>query len=243
MKKASLLMLNTGIMVLVLSGLVFAQHGMMRGDYGPGISQRDYQSTRLAGDPIDKEKAKTILEDYLNSRDRGQLQAGELTDQGVFFVAEIVTRDGDFVNRRQIDKRTGRIYHYGYGYQGFGRRGDPYGSEHSGNWNYCPYCGRGFDHSGYGPGMMHGGYGPGMMMPGYGRYQDSRESGEPMGKDTARQLVSDYLSAKDNPNLKVGEVKEKETVFEVKIVTHKSEDLVDIIEVDRHSGYVRSIYQ
>ncbi|MDY6824292.1 MAG: hypothetical protein SWH68_10940 [Thermodesulfobacteriota bacterium] len=259
MKKASLLMLNTGIMVLVLSGFVFAQHGMMSGDYGTGMPQRDYQSTRQSGEPVDKEKAKAILEDYLNTLGSGELKPGEITDQGMFFVAEIVTRDGDFVNRMQINKRTGRIYHYGYGYQGYGRRGDPYGSERSGNWNYCPYCGREYHQRGYGPGMMRGygpgmmhrgygpgmmrGYGPGMMMPGYERYQDSRESGEPMDNDTARQMVSDYLSANDNPNLKIGEIKEKEAVFEVKIVTQKSEDIVDIIEVDRYSGYMRSIYQ
>ena len=255
MKKSSLMMLNAGIMVLMLSGYVFAQQGMMRGDYGPGMAQEEYQSTRLPREPIDKERAKAILSNYLNTLDNGELKPGEISDQGTFFAAEILTRDDKLVNRMQIDKRTGRIYNPGYGYDHYGMRGYDYGAGRSNDWNYCPYCGReyqhrgygpGMMHRGYGPGMMHRGYGPGMMMPGYGWLESGREPGEPgepMDKDRARQIVDDYLQAGRNPNLKIGDIKEKKDGFEVKIVTSKSGDLVDVVLVDRDTGYMRSLYQ
>ncbi|MDY6903526.1 MAG: hypothetical protein SWH61_02465 [Thermodesulfobacteriota bacterium] len=250
MKNSSLLI--AGIMVLLLSGHAFAQQGMMHEGYGPGMMQQEYRNTDVSRESVDKDQAEAILKDYLDTVGSQNLKPGDITDQGSFFVAEIMRKDGSLVNRMQIDKRTGRIYHYGYGYNHYGMRGDAYESGGDSDWNYCPYCGREFYHRGYGPGMMHGGgygpgmmhrgYGPGMMMQGYGWYQKGREPGEPMDKDTARQIVADYLSSNDNPNLKVGDLTEKKDSIEVKIVTKKSEDLVDIIVVDKDNGYMHSIY-
>ena len=96
--------------------------------------------------------------------------------------------------------------------------------------------------------MMHRGYdrgwggGPGMMDPDSG--QDTRRYGgqpEPLGKDQARLLVENYLRNQRNPNLKVGDVADKEEVFEATIVT-KDGSLVDKLEVDKETGWFRSVY-
>jgi hypothetical protein len=137
---------------------------------------------------------------------------------------------------------------YGPGYdEGYRQQGD--------DW-YCPWCGGGYGqgrmHRGYGrgmgPGMMHRGYdrgwggGPGMMGPGYGR--DTRRYGGrplPLEKDQARLLVENYLRNRRNPNLKVGDISDKDGVFEATIVT-KDGSLVDKLEVDKETGWFRSVY-
>jgi len=132
-----------------------------------------------------------------------------------------------------------------------------YGQQQQGGWNYCPYCGApqgpgpGY---GMGPGMMGPGYGrgPGMMGPGYGmgpgmmgpghgygpRYQQPRKPLE--GKD-AKEVLETYLKSTRNPNLKLGTIEDKGSVFEVEIQT-KDGSLVDRIAVDKHTGWMRSIY-
>lgn len=120
-----------------------------------------------------------------------------------------------------------------------------------GDW-HCPWCGgsygRGRMHRGWGrgmgPGMMHRGYDRGwggrhgMMGPDYGRYG---KPPEPLNKDQARLLVENYLRNRRNPNLKVGDVTDKEEVFEATIVA-KDGSLVDKLEVDKETGWFRSVY-
>ncbi len=135
-------------------------------------------------------------------------------------------------------------------------------------WSYCPYCGsrfdprgdydyRGYDYRGrdrypMGPGMM----GPGMMGPGYGRHgmgpgmgpgyrypDDERflEYRKPLKKEEAEEQVKTMLERSRNPNLKLGDIKEKEGSFEVDILT-KGGELVDKMQVDKQTGLMRSIY-
>ena len=142
------------------------------------------------------------------------------------------------------------------GYEGGGGYGAPRGE----GW-FCPYCGTwhgdagrgaggmelGFPHGrgsgmmGHGPGMMRrwdgGGYAPGRG-PGYGY----RRPDEPLGKEEARDILRRYLDTSRNPNLKVGEVEEKGDVFEAEIVTRKGEALVDRVQIDRRTGWMRSVY-
>ncbi len=154
---------------------------------------------------------------------------------------------------------------YGRGYGGHmmrGPMGPGYGPGYDqnyyppeGDW-YCPWCGGGYGqgrmHRGYGrgmgPGMMHRGYdrgwggGPGMMGPGYGR--DRRRYGgqtEPLNQNQARLLVENYLRNRRNPNLKVGKISDEEEVFEATILT-KEGSLVDRLEIDKETGYFRSVY-
>ena len=114
--------------------------------------------------------------------------------------------------------------------------------------------GRGGGMMGPGPGMMHrwgGGYGPmhrGWQgdrgyAPGRGRGYGYQGPEEPLDKDEARGIVERYLNSSRNPNLKVGKIVEKEDVFEAEIVTRKGGDLVDRVQIDRRTGWMRSVYE
>jgi hypothetical protein len=135
-------------------------------------------------------------------------------------------------------------------------------------WNYCPYCGSytgpermyqgrgmgpGYGHFGRGMGPGYGmghhgqGMGPGMrhhrgwgMGPQYGPGYQQRQ--EPMDQEAAREYLRDYLGSSRNPNLKVGKIEEKGRFFEAEIVTKKEGSLVDVLAVDKYTGWVRSIY-
>ena len=112
--------------------------------------------------------------------------------------------------------------------------------------------GRGSGMMGRGSGMMHrrGGEGYGSRgwqgrqgyAPGRGPGYGYRSSEEPLGKEEARGIVERYLDTSRNPNLKVGEVEEKDEVFEAEIVTRKGEELVDRVQIDRRTGWMRSVY-
>jgi hypothetical protein len=101
-----------------------------------------------------------------------------------------------------------------------------------------------YGHRGMGPGMM----GPGMMGPGYGYdrgydYPDNPRyrRREPLKKDEAKEQVQQMLTQSRNPNLKVGNVEEKDGAFEVDILS-KGGDLVDKMQVDKETGMMRSVY-
>ena len=87
--------------------------------------------------------------------------------------------------------------------------------------------------------------GPGFMGPGYGRgygfdprYQQPQK---PMEEGDAKRLVENYLSATRNPNLKLGDIKDKGSVYEVEILT-KEDSLVDKVAIDKYSGRMHSNY-
>ena len=142
----------------------------------------------------------------------------------------------------------------GYGmHHGMYGGGSGYGQD--GGWSYCPYCGgdlRGRRGYPMGPGMMGPGYGrqgmgPGMMGPDYGRpygYPNDRREPryrEPLEKEDAQKEVEDMLRQSRNPNLKPGDVEEKERYFVVDILTNDG-SLVDKMQIDKETGMMRSIY-
>jgi hypothetical protein len=93
--------------------------------------------------------------------------------------------------------------------------------------------------------MMGRGYG---MGPGYGTpnapgYQGPqyRQRDEPLEKKEAKELLEDYIKSTGNPNLKLGEIEEKDDAFEAEIQT-KNGDLVDKIIMDKKTGWLRSAY-
>jgi len=134
----------------------------------------------------------------------------------------------------------------------------PYGPQQQG-W-YCPYCGRwsgpgypmgpGMMGPGYGypmgPGMMGPGYGyhmgPGMMGPGYGYGPQYQQPQKPMTQKDAEVVVQDFLKSTGNPNLKLGNIKDEGSAYEVEIVTKGGNSLVDRILVDKRTGWMRSVY-
>lgn len=230
--------------VLLLAGAACAQQGMMGPGYGMHSGYGSAGPGRTGQGPIDKPTAERILEDYLDRVGNPNLKAGTVEEKGDVYVAEILTVDGSRVDRIEIDKRTGWIRNRHGLTAGMGdRRDDRYGADS--RWRYCPYCGgpleggRGRHMGGYGP------YGDGHGMMGRwdrGGHHRRWDAIPPVDAAAARDIVAGYLDTSRNPNLKIGEVVDKDAYFEVTVVTREAEDLVDTLAVDKRTGYVRSVY-
>jgi len=94
---------------------------------------------------------------------------------------------------------------------------------------------------GMGPGMMGGQggnntYGGQQMGPGYGNSSQYRQSQKPLDEKGAQQIAENYLQSVQNPNLKLGKIKDTGQVFVVEIVTKKSADLVSKLSIDKNTG-------
>jgi len=59
------------------------------------------------GQPVTKDQAKQLLEDYVGSANNPNLKLGEITEKGDVFEATIVTKDGSLVEKIQVDKNSG----------------------------------------------------------------------------------------------------------------------------------------
>ncbi len=70
------------------------QSGMM----APNLNQ---------GQPLSKEQAKQMLDNYVGYTNNPNLKLGEIADKGDLFEATIITKDGSLVDKIQIDKKTG----------------------------------------------------------------------------------------------------------------------------------------
>jgi hypothetical protein len=105
---------------------------------------------------------------------------------------------------------------------------------------------------GYGGHMMGPGYyghmgGPGyggyMMGPGYGDYCGGggpvTSEQKPITEKETESILRDYIGR--NPNLKVGEIKDKGTYFEGEIVT-KDNSLVTRLTIDKNTGWVQPLF-
>ncbi len=119
---------------------------------------------------------------------------------------------------------------------GYGMMGGGYGSGY-GPGNGMMGGGYGGWGGGYGPGwMMHGwsgGYGPGMM---YG-YGPANQGNLNLTADQVKQYLGQMIR---NPNLKVGDVKEKDAdTIVAEIVTKEKEALVQRLDFNRHNGFVQ----
>jgi hypothetical protein len=62
--------------------------------------------------------------------------------------------------------------------------------------------------------------------------------GKPLSAAQANELLENYLLRQNNPNLKLGDVKENGDIFEASITT-KDGSLVEKIQVDRKTGWFR----
>jgi len=131
----------------------------------------------------------------------------------------------------------------------------PVGAWMGGNgpgWMMGPGYGGGMMGGGYGPGWMHGfggGYGPGpgyMMGPGYGGgygpgmmygYGPGNEGDLNLSTDQVKRYLHQMIR---NPNLTVGEVKEKDAdTIVADIVTKQGNALVQKLHFNRHNGFVQ----
>jgi hypothetical protein len=82
-----------------------------------------------------------------------------------------------------------------------------------------------------------------MMRPSYGDYCGGGGSGtseqKPITEKETESILRDYIGR--NPNLKVGEIKDKGTYFEGEIVT-KDNSLVTRLTIDKNTGWVQPLF-
>lgn len=130
-----------------------------------------------------------------------------------------------------------------------GNRGMTPGSQMGPGWGYGMGSSMTPGWGSHGPGMMHrwGGMGSGMMRrhwygaPDYRRYQGRQD--HPLEKEEARQMIQEYLDLSHNPNLEIGGIEDKGRVFEAEIVTKEQKDLVDRLQIDKRTAWMRSVYE
>jgi len=142
---------------------------------------------------------------------------------------------------------------YGYG-PGYGMMGGGYGPGWMMGRGYGPGMMGGYGPGygmtgGYGPGYIMGsGYGPGYMMRGYGGYGPGMMGGYGPGyygnqgdmKLTTDQVKQYLEQTIRNPNLKVGDVKEKNAdTIVADIVTKDKDALVQRLYFNRHNGFIQ----
>jgi hypothetical protein len=80
--------------------------GMMGGQgYGP--NQQYPYAQQQPQKPIDKDQAKSMVENYLKSTGNPNLKLGDIKDGGQNFQADVVTKDNSLADKILIDKNTG----------------------------------------------------------------------------------------------------------------------------------------
>lgn len=112
-----------------------------------------------------------------------------------------------------------------------GSSGNPYYGWHQG-WHMGPMPGQG---QGMGPGMMGPGYGMGQGM-GPGMMQPLRQD---LSAADVKHMLEHRLAWNGNPNVKLGKVEEKDADTVVAEIVTQDGSLVQIFEVDRHTGWMR----
>jgi hypothetical protein len=81
--------------------------GMMGPGYGYGPNQQYPYAQQQPQKPIDKDQAKSMVENYLSSTGNPNLKLGAVKDEGQNFEADVVTKDNSLADKILIDKNTG----------------------------------------------------------------------------------------------------------------------------------------
>lgn len=115
---------------------------------------------------------------------------------------------------------------------GYGMGGGMMGPGMMGGRGYGP--GGGMMGRGYGPGY---GMGPGMMGNGY-YGSNGRPVSTPVDMKQAKSIMQNYVASTNNPNLKVGKIKDTGTAFEAEIRTKQGNALVDRLLIDKQTGQI-----
>ena len=118
--------------------------------------------------------------------------------------------------------------------------GGYWGGDGWGGWgpmHMGPMMGGGY---GMGPRPMSWGYGPGCWGAG-ARGVSYAPAGQPLTKESATQMLQNYVARTGNPNLKLGVFTETDTTFEGKVVT-KDGSLVEKLLVDKSTGWVQQVF-
>ncbi|MGA9262430.1 MAG: hypothetical protein WBV95_10690 [Desulfobacterales bacterium] len=81
--------------------------GMMGPGYGYGPNPQYPYAQQQPQKPIDKDQAKSMVENYLKSTGNPNLKLGDIKDEGQNFQADVVTKDNSLADKILIDKNTG----------------------------------------------------------------------------------------------------------------------------------------
>ena len=81
--------------------------GMMGSGQGYGPSQQNPYAQQQNQKPIDKDQAKSMVENYLKSTGNPNLKLGDIKDDGQNFEADVVTKDNSLADKILVDKNTG----------------------------------------------------------------------------------------------------------------------------------------
>jgi len=81
--------------------------GMMGSGQGYGPSQQYPYAQQQPQKPIDKDQAKSMVENYLKSTGNPNLKLGDIKDAGQNFEADVVTKDNSLADKILVDKNTG----------------------------------------------------------------------------------------------------------------------------------------
>lgn len=100
-------MMRGGMMGRGMMGGGMMGRGMMGRRGGSGMMGRRSSRARLS-EPVTKEHAQEMAENYLASTGNPYLKVGKVEDKGDFFEVEIVTKkEGALVSKITVDKATG----------------------------------------------------------------------------------------------------------------------------------------
>jgi len=101
----------------------------------------------------------------------------------------------------------------------------------------CPWCGYRMGHQEKLRGTQSFGWNTGCQPR-----PEAATTVKPLSKDQAKLLVENYVRQANNPNLKVGEIKEKDGYYLAEILTTEG-SLVDRVDVHKQMGWIRSAYR
>jgi hypothetical protein len=184
---------------------------------GPGVRGAYWADANHDG-TLTVEEVKTFLEARHDRPGFENLKVGTVKEKDdATLTAEIVTAEGALVRTMEFPRKVDASVANAPGHGGYGpgMRGG------RGGWGHGFGHGRqaGFDGRGFGPGMRSG-----LMADG------ELSVGEVKG------LMERHLAMWNNPNLKVGDIKEVGALISADIVT-KDGSLVQHMEFDRKSGF------
>jgi hypothetical protein len=90
-------------------GMMYGRPGM-----GPGMMYRDWDRSPQYGPQfqqpqksLEVKDVKEMLDNYLKSTRNPNLKLGNIEDKGVYFEAEILTKDNSLADKIAVDKTTG----------------------------------------------------------------------------------------------------------------------------------------
>ena len=70
-------------------------------------------------------------------------------------------------------------------------------------------------------------------------YDESGQLAQPLTQDQVEEMAEHFVA--NNPNLKIGKIKEKEGDFIVEIVTKKGSVLVEKVAIDKNTGMMQPV--